>query len=62
MNSYNYLGQERSIDLSQTFSVLMRNVYTWMAAGLLMTAFTALIIAEKKQLLITIATNPALMW
>ena len=62
MNSYNYLGQERSIDLSQTFSVLMRNVYTWMAAGLLMTAFTALIIAERTQLLITIATTPALMW
>lgn len=62
MNNYNYLGQERSIDLPQTFSVLMRNVYTWMAAGLLMTAFTALIIAERTQLLITIATTPALMW
>lgn len=62
MNSYNYLGQERSIDLSQTFSVLMRNVYTWMAAGLLMTAFTALIIADNEAIKNTIRMTPALMW
>lgn len=62
MNNYNYLGQERSIDLSQTFSVLMRNVYTWMAAGLLMTALTALIVADNYSIMYAIATTPALMW
>lgn len=62
MNNYNYLGQERSIDLSQTFSVLMRNVYTWMAAGLLMTALTALIVADNYSIMYAIATTPVLMW
>ena len=62
MNNYNYYGQEQSIDFPQTFSVLMRNVYSWMAAGLLMTAFTALIVADNNTLMRTIATTPALMW
>ena len=62
MNNYNYLGQEQSIDFPQTFSVLMRNVYSWMAAGLLMTAFTALIVSDNDTIRRTIATTPALMW
>lgn len=37
-------GQSKS--LSNTFSVLMRNVYSWMAGGLLMTALAALCVVK----------------
>lgn len=62
MSYGNILQQERSIDFSRTFSALMRNVYTWMAGGLAMTALTALIVANDINLLYTIASTPALMW
>ena len=62
MNDYSYLEQEQSIDLSRSFSVLMRNVYTWMALGLLMTALTSLYVVRDENLLYTIATRPPLMW
>ena len=62
MNDYSYLEQEESMGLSRSFSVLMRNVYTWMALGLLMTALTSLIVVRDENLLYTIATRPPLMW
>ena len=48
MNDYSYLEQEESMGLSRSFSVLMRNVYTWMALGLLMTALTSLIVVRDE--------------
>ena len=62
MNDYSYYGQEQSIDLSRTFSVLMRNVYTWMALGLLMTALTALYVVRSEPIMYALTTTPALAW
>ena len=62
MFANNYLTQEQQIVLSRSFSVLMRNVYTWMALGLVMTAFTALFVSKSEALVYSIATTPALMW
>lgn len=63
MNDYSYYGaQDQSAVLSQTFSTLMRNVYTWMALGLVMTALTALYVARSENIMYAIATKPLLMW
>ena len=62
MNDYSYLEQEQSIDFSRTFSVLMRNVYTWMALGLLMTALTSLYVVRSENIMYAIVSKPALMW
>ena len=62
MFANNYLTQEQQAVLSRSFSVLMRNVYTWMALGLVMTAFTALFVSKSEALVYSIATTPALMW
>lgn len=62
MNNYNYFGQGQSIDFPQTFSVLMRNVYSWMTCGLLMTALTALIVARNESLMYALYSTPALLW
>lgn len=58
----NYLSQEQQVVLSRSFSVLMRNVYTWMSLGLVMTALTALFVSRNESIVYTIATTPALMW
>ena len=58
----NYLSQEQQMVLSRSFSVLMRNVYTWMALGLVMTALTALFVSKNESIVYAIATTPALMW
>ena len=62
MFANNYLTQEQQAVLSRSFSVLMRNVYTWMALGLVMTAFTALFVSKNEALAYSIAATPALMW
>ena len=62
MSNYNYYGEGRTMDFPGAFSTLMRNVYTWMAAGLGMTALTAMIMAQNAELMYTIATTPMLMW
>lgn len=62
MFANNYLTQEQQAVLSRSFSVLMRNVYTWMSLGLVMTAFTALFVSKSEALVYSIATTPALMW
>lgn len=62
MSYNNFVLQERSIDFSCTFATLMRNVYSWMAGGLAITALTALVVAKHANILYTIATTPILMW
>ena len=62
MSYNNVVLQEGSIGFSRTFSVLMRNVYSWMAGALAITALTAMVVAKDANLLYTIASTPALMW
>lgn len=62
MSNYNYYGQGQSIDFPQAFSTLMRNVYSWMTLGLLITALTALIVAKNESLMYSLITTPALLW
>lgn len=60
--NFNYLTQERAqVIAPSAFATLLRNVYTWMAGGLLMTAITALIVSNGS-LVYTIASKPAIMW
>lgn len=42
---------------SSAFAVLMRNVYTWMTCGLLMTALTAMIVGRNENWLYALATS-----
>ena len=58
--NYNY-GSE-SVSFTSAFATLMRNVYTWMFAGLMMTALTALIVAKNETIVYTLATTPMLMF
>ncbi|MCM1177085.1 MAG: Bax inhibitor-1/YccA family protein [Clostridium sp.] len=62
MDNYNTYERGQALDLPQAFSVLMRNVYSWMTGGLLVTAFVALLAANSYELMYTIASTPALMW
>lgn len=64
MDNYNnyYMQQERTSDLPATFAKVMRNVYTWMALGLAMTALTAMIVADSPALVYAIFTNKVLFW
>lgn len=62
MDNYNVdysYGHETSS--SRSFSVLMRNVYTWMALGLLLTAITALGVSRNMSMMRAIFTPPT-MW
>ncbi|MCM1501251.1 MAG: Bax inhibitor-1/YccA family protein [Bacteroidales bacterium] len=62
MDNYNTYERGQALDLPQAFSVLMRNVYSWMTGGLLVTAFVALLAANSYELMYAIASTPALMW
>lgn len=62
MSYNNVVLQERSIDFSRTFSALMRNVYSWMAGALAITALTAMVVAKDANILYAIASTPGLMW
>ena len=53
-------GQAQSV--SGAFAVLLRNVYTWMACGLGMTALTSLIVSNQEELIYAIATNQVVFW
>ena len=59
--SYNY-NQGNATDVPSVFAKVMRNVYTWMACGLAMTALAALIVADSPGLVYTIVTNKLLFW
>lgn len=47
---------------ASTFSVLMRNVYLWMAGGLAITALSAYLVASSETILYAILTSRVLMW
>lgn len=60
--SYNYNLQGEVIDFPATFAKVMRNVYSWMSCGLLMTALTAMVVAGQPDIIYAIATSKLLMW
>lgn len=64
MDNYNvdYSYDRTTGSSSLAFSKLMRNVYSWMALALLITAITALGVARNPNIQFTIATNPMLLW
>lgn len=59
--TYNY-NTASPVSLSSTFARLMRSVYAWMCAALVMTALTALTVAKNGDLVMAIATNRLLFW
>lgn len=59
--NYNYSSSRTEV-VAKTFPKLMRSVYAWMCAGLLMTAFTALGIAKNAELFTAIFSNRLLFW
>ena len=57
MEYNNYYDKGQTLAQSSVFAVLMRNVYTWMACGLAMTALTAMIVGRNENLVYTLATS-----
>ena len=57
MEYNNYYDKGQTLAQSSVFAVLMRNVYTWMACGLAMTALTAMIVGRNENWVYTIATS-----
>ena len=60
--NYQRTYEERSIELSEAFPVLMRKVYVWMALALLITGMTAYYVAISPVLMNAILTNKVLLW
>lgn len=56
------LNKELTYGQDRTFAVLMRNVYSWMALALLITALTAMVAADSQLLISTFATTPWVLW
>lgn len=61
MEYNNYYDKGQTLAQSNVFAVLMRNVYTWMTCGLLMTALTAMIVGRNENWLYTLA-NSGMYW
>ncbi len=59
--NYNY-SDSRMETVTRAFPRLMRSVYAWMCAGLLMTGFTALGIAKNSEMVTAIFSNTILFW
>ena len=57
MEYNNYYDKGQTLTQSSVFAVLMRNVYTWMACGLAMTALTAMIVGRNENWVYTLATS-----
>ena len=57
MDYNNYYDKGQTLAQSSVFAVLMRNVYTWMACGLAMTALTAMIVGRNENWVYTLATS-----
>lgn len=57
MEYNNYYDKGQTLSQSSVFAVLMRNVYTWMACGLAMTALTAMIVGRNENWVYTLATS-----
>ena len=53
---------ERSMELSEAYPILMRKVYVWMALALLITGMTAYYVATNEVLMTAILTNKVLFW
>ena len=52
----------KTVSSAKVFSILMRNVYTWMTLALLITAFTALYMTKNLGLMQTLAGNSVGFW
>ena len=57
MEYNNYYDKGQTLAQSSVLAVLMRNVYTWMACGLAMTALTAMIVGRNENWVYTLATS-----
>lgn len=54
--------QERSLSFNDSFAILMRKVYLWMAMALVITGVTSYGVASSPGLMQAIVTNNALLW
>lgn len=61
-NRYNIDYHNTTVVTSSSFAVLMRNVYTWMAGGLALTAIVAYLVSSNASIVYAIATTPMLLW
>lgn len=57
MEYNNYYDKGQTLAQSSVFAVLMRNVYTWMACGLAMTALISMIVGRNENWVYTLATS-----
>ena len=62
-NQFNYQSAAtQEAQVSVAFPALMRKVYVWMTLALVITGFTAYLVATNATLLSLIYTTPAVMW
>lgn len=58
----NVSSQNRELEMSAAFPVLMRKVYLWMTLALVITGFTAYYMATSETLMTALVTNQILFW
>jgi len=58
----NVSSQNRELEMSAAFPVLMRKVYLWMTLALVITGFTAYYVATSETLMTALVTNQILFW
>ena len=56
------LSREQQLESSAAFPVLMRKVYSWMAFALIITGFTAYLVATSQTFLTLLYSKPIVMW
>jgi len=60
--NYQVSSRERELEMSGTFSALMRKVYLWMTLALVITGFTAYAVASRNSLTELVYSNSSVMW
>lgn len=55
-------SEGNSVEIATPFVKVMRNVYAWMALGLLMTALTAVLVASTPSVIYALASSPMLIF
>jgi hypothetical protein len=62
LNYQNVSSRDRELEMSAAFPALMRKVYLWMSMALVITGFTAYLVATNSSLLQLIYGNSYMVW
>ena len=59
---YQSTSRNRELEIASAFPVLMRKVYTWMTMALLITGFTAYLVASNQNAITFLYSHTAFIW